>query len=1080
MKHRLLGYLHIICLLGITGVLSSQSINTDFGKNRVQYHDDFKNWWQYESENFITYWYGKARLIAIPTMQMAEKDHDDVQKVLEHRMNDKIEIIVYTDVSDLKQSNIGTEEAFVNKTGETKIVGSKMFVYFDGNHQNLRKNIREGIARVYFDNMIFGSNIQEIIQNAVLMDIPQWYKEGIVSFSASEWNLLAEDELRDIWMRNDKYRNFKNLSGKFPRIAGHSFWFFISQKHGKASIPNLLYLTKISRGIDNSFEYILNTDLSDLMEEWTAFFSQYFSAEKGKFNPISESLKLGISNKKYFPVSHMKLNPDGSQLLYAFNNQGKYRIILYDIQSGREKKIFRYGYRNLFQETDYNYPILAWHPSKPEISWIHEHRDVIKLMKMNTETGEINSQIIPTDFQRIYSLSYINDLDYVFSASVDGWSDLFVYTSKNRNYQRLTTDYYDNLDAEFVQMYGKEGILFSSNRLQDTIISLRYDTILPIDNFDVFFLPLNEKKAIRITQTSLFNERYPYLTPSGNIACLSDQSGIINTYLVNPASGEGFHISNENRNIIRHHISPGAGNYVSTLYRDGKYEVFLSPWSEKAQKADETSIGLSRKNTSLTPLLKKIDKGPSQPVPEGFKFQSPFADPVTVLPIKIADKTESPENFTIQLSQPSKMHKPVEEYNNNRAIAANKKFALSNVTTKLDNDILFEGLETYTGDRQQLLTTPLGFLFKGQVKDLFEDFELEAGVRIPTTFNGSEFFMVFDDKRKLIDKRYALYRRSNIYLTELENFSLAPRRSRKTALLGMYQVRYPFDIYRSIRATATLRNDKFFQKSTENSSFNDAIANEQRISLRLEYVFDNTYDAAMNIKHGTRYKIYSEWINRFEIQIVDGFKMDLSQGYTGIVGFDARHYIPLLKRAVLAFRGAGATSLGSEKMLYYVGGVENGLFPSFNDNIPVPSDGNFSYKVNAFHLRGFQNNIRNGSTFLVGNTELRIPFMQYILGSHRGSSFFRNLQLVGFYDLGLAWHGAGPFSPENPINTLNITAPPVLELDIQYFRDPLVMGYGAGLRTQVFGYFVKVDYAWGIETRVVQKPRLYLSFGLDF
>ena len=207
MKHRLLGYLHIICLLGITGVLSSQSINTEFGKNRVQYHDDFKNWWQYESENFITYWYGKARLIAIPTMQMAEKDHDDVQKVLEHRMNDKIEIIVYTDVSDLKQSNIGTEEAFVNKTGETKIVGSKMFVYFDGNHQNLRKNIREGIARVYFDNMIFGSNIQEIIQNAVLMDIPQWYKEGIVSFSASEWNLLAEDELRDIWMRNDKYRN---------------------------------------------------------------------------------------------------------------------------------------------------------------------------------------------------------------------------------------------------------------------------------------------------------------------------------------------------------------------------------------------------------------------------------------------------------------------------------------------------------------------------------------------------------------------------------------------------------------------------------------------------------------------------------------------------------------------------------------------------------------------------------------------------------------------------------------------------------------------------------------------------------
>lgn len=1080
MINRLLGYLQIGVLLSMAFILNGQSINTEFGKNRVQYHDDFKNWWQYESENFITYWYGKARLVAIPTMQIAEKDHDDIQKILEHRMNDKIEIIVYTDVSDLKQSNIGTEEAFVNKTGETKIVGSKMFVYFDGNHQNLRKSIREGIARVYFDNMIFGSNIQEIIQNAVLMDIPEWYKEGIVSFAASEWNILVEDELRDIWERNEKYRNFKRLSEKFPRIAGHSFWFFIAQKHGKASIPNLLYLTKISRGIDNSFEYILNSDMSDLLVEWQDFFTLYFSAEKGKFDPSTDISRLGVSNKKYFPVSHMRLSPDGTQLAYVHNRQGKYKIMLRDLHTGRESRVFRYGYRNLFQETDYNYPLLAWHPSKPEITWVYEHRDVIKLVRYNTETGEKFTQIIPTDFQRIYSISYMNDLDYVFSASTDGWADLFVYTSKNRNYQRITTDYYDNLDAEFVSMSGKEGILFSSNRLRDTIISLRYDTILPVDNFDIFFLPLNEKKAQRITSTSLFNERFPFLTPSGKIVCLSDKSGMINSSVTDPVSGESYFISNENRNIIRHHLSQRGSRYVRTLYRDGKYEVFLNEWTEDAKTVDFTSMGLSRQNTSLTPLIKKNEEIKISEISEGFKFQSPFADPGNVPPIKIVREKDLPENFSINLSQTVKTSKPVEEYNNNRAIAANKKFALSNVTTKMDNDILFEGLETYTGDRQQLLTTPLGFLFKGQVKDLFEDYELEAGVRIPTTFNGSEFFMVFDDKRKLIDRRYALYRRSNTYFTELESFSLAPRRSRKTALLGMYQLRYPFDIYRSIRATTTIRNDKFFQKSTENASFNDAMANEQRLSLRLEYIFDNTYDAALNIKHGTRYKIYTEWINRFEIQVVDGFRMDLSKGYTGIMGFDARHYIPLFKRAVLALRGAGATSIGSEKMLYYIGGVENGLFPSFNDNIPVPSDGSYSYKVNAFHLRGFQNNIRNGSTFLVGNGELRIPFMQYILGSHRGSSFFRNMQIVGFYDLGLAWHGPSPFGPENPINTINITAPPVLELEIQYSRDPLVMGYGMGLRTQVFGYFVKLDYAWGIETRVVQKPRLYLSFGMDF
>jgi hypothetical protein len=42
------------------------------------------------------------------------------------------------------------------------------------------------------------------------------------------------------------------------------------------------------------------------------------------------------------------------------------------------------------------------------------------------------------------------------------------------------------------------------------------------------------------------------------------------------------------------------------------------------------------------------------------------------------------------------------------------------------------------------------------------------------------------------------------------------------------------------------------------------------------------------------------------------------------------------------------------------------------------------------------------------------------------------------------------------------------------------MGYGVGLRTQLFGYFIKADYAWGIETRTVQKPKIFLSLGLDF
>ncbi len=1073
-------FLWLLLVFGCILQSKGQSINTEFGKNRIQYHDDFKNWWQYESENFVTYWYGKAKLVAIPTLQIAEKYHDDIQKVMEHRINDKIEILVYVDISDLKQSNIGTEEVFINRTGETKIVGNKMFVYFDGNHQNLQAKIKEGIARVYFDNMIFGSNLQEILQNALLMNIPEWYKEGIISYGAAEWNLNAENELRELWHLNPKNQQYKFFSANNPRIAGHSFWFFIAQNYGKASIPNLLYLTKISRNIENSFAYILNKDINELFEEWQIYYKNYFEAEKGKYQFDTHNQKLKVGSKKHVPISLLKLSPKGDKLLYVHNQLGKYRIMLKDVNTGKEKRIFKYGYKNLFQETDFNYPLLTWHPTKPEVSWVYEHRDVIKLVKLNVETGVRAEQIIPTDFQRIYNISYINEWEYVFSASIDGWSDLFLYNSKNRNYQRITNDYFDDLDAEYVNYNGENGILFTSNRLIDTIMTLKYDTILPLENFDIYFLAMGANKAIKLASSSHSNERHPHLTSEGEIVCLSDRSGIINSLVINPRNGEENFISNHARNIQHHDLSLNGNTYCYTLYKNGEHHVFCTPWTDKVINPDYSPLRLSKTTIPLPIILDKKPPINKTIIPEEYKFQSKFDDPSNIEDIKVAQLSPKSAEFSLVLGSSSYNKRQVEKFNNSRAISANKKFSLSNVTTKLDNDLLFEGLETYTGDRQQLLTTPLGFLFKGQVKDLFEDLSLEAGMRIPTTFNGSEFFVVFDDKRKLIDKRYALYRRSNTYFNETRNFNIAPLRSRKTALLGMYQMRYPFDVYRSIRATTTFRNDRVFEKSSEEVSFNSELANEQRLSLRLEYVFDNTFDAAINIKHGSRYKIYSEVINRFQVQFIDGFSMDLSQGYTGILGFDARHYIPLLKKSVLALRGAGATSFGSEKMLYYVGGVENGLFPSFNDNIPVPSDANFAYKVNAFHLRGFNNNIRNGSTFLVGNTELRIPFMQYLLRNGRGSSFFRNLQLVGFYDLGLAWHGISPFGSENPLNSTTISSSSIIELEIEYTRDPLVMGYGLGVRTQIFGYFVKLDYGWGIETRIVQKPRLYLSIGLDF
>ena len=95
-----------------------------------------------------------------------------------------------------------------------------------------------------------------------------------------------------------------------------------------------------------------------------------------------------------------------------------------------------------------------------------------------------------------------------------------------------------------------------------------------------------------------------------------------------------------------------------------------------------------------------------------------------------------------------------------------------------------------------------------------------------------------------------------------------------------------------------------------------------------------------------------------------------------------------------------------------------------------------------------------------------------------------NFQVIGFFDAGTAWAGRNPFREDNPLNTeIFSEGQPGNEyvfVTVNYFRDPIVAGYGIGARALLFGYFVRLDYGWGIETRVIQKPRLHVALGFDF
>jgi Tol biopolymer transport system component len=1184
----------------------SQGSAVEFGKNRVQYHDF--EWWQYESENFITLWYGNGQKIAQSTVQIAELDYEEIRSILEYRINDKIKILIYNDLTDLKQSNIGHDEVFMNTSGTTQISGNKIFIYFDGNHTNLRKQIREGIAQVLLNNMMFGVNLQEIVQNAVLMNLPAWFTDGLVKFVGEDmleqngWTTELDNRLRDLIL-SEEVQSFDDLMTKDPTFAGHTFWYFISQNYGKSTVSNLLYLTRINKSVESGFLYVLGNNYNNTMISWKRFYENRYKKDKTQRNTFNEENIIAYKNRKNIPITQLKISPNGKYVAYVQNEIGKYKVVIQDIATGERQIIKKDGSRNQFQSTDYNYPLLAWTKSSQNLAVAFEKRDVLKLMDYDIQTKKSEIEDFPTRYERVLSMDFYDNRQMVVAAIEQGYSDIFLFDIKSRGSKKITNDFHDDLSPIFVNIDGRKGIVFSSNRSDSLLIKQKLDTILPITNFDLWYFDLDTKglnELVRITNTPLANETQPIAINERYFGFLSNQSGITNrqigymdtvfafnerVYLLKGSDKEiilaadstleisaenidttfirsiykpkGFSFANTNydRSILKQSIAPRLGKVLELVRKDNQYLFFLdnldvemkasveqTVFMVKAEKAynnaanqqKESEKQRQEKREELDKQRKPIFENPFQTKPkeevevvketvetkidtipateivvatnppkdtgkidiDNYFFQSDFdevearAKPVEVVvdvdPEKTVIKPKLPE--ITKLEKASKIHK----FKRSRITPYELKFRSNFVTSNLDNSLLFDGRIPYSPENPYYEFPTPGLLMMGNIDDLFEDYIIQGGIRIPTTFNGAEYFLMVSDLSKRLDKRYTFYRRSirdNVLLSIPNSTAVIEANLKTVTNLAEVQFKYPLDIFTSLRGTATFRTDDRFYLVDNQLTIEQEPTKEQRLGAKVEYVFDNTMDIQMNIKNGTRYKFYAEAQKRFSVQLdnADGLQTDFQGGWLGLLGVDARHYQRLDKRSILAFRFSSATSFGDDKILYFLGGTDNTLIPfsgsekRFERSIPIDNSTSYAYKAIATNLRGFASNIRNGSSFAVANTELRIPFFQYFKKTPIKSAFLRNFQIVGFFDIGTAWEGLSPFNDENPLNTVTIDNPATpITVKVNYFRNPIVSGFGYGVRSTLFGYYVRLDIARGLETGVVQDRRFYLSLGTDF
>ncbi len=1114
----------------------------EFGKNRVQFKK-FK-WSYYQTNNFNIYYHQNGEELAKFIAQSAEKELPQMEATAEYSLQRRANIVLYNDFAEMQQSNIGLGIEWQNTTGGTKLVNNKMVVYFEADHQKLRLQVRHGIAQILTENRLFGDDIGEVAGNQALLDLPKWLTDGYMSYLAENWSTDLDDEMKSEILSGN-YSKFSKFAFKRPEIAGHAFWYYIEEKYKKENVTYLLYLATVYKNLNKACLQVCKKKFKDVLAEFMDYEDEKYSKDITRRKPYPKgSYVEGFDISPRIDYFRFNVNPikrNNSYVVTQFR-KGIVRVIYND--ESENKTLLKYGVRSYLNEMNPNYPMMAWDPKGTRISVVYTSEGKLKLFVYDLVNRQKQIKIdLTKEFDQVQDMKYmLNSNTLLFTAVKNGHTDIFTYDIQKEKAKQITNDVYDDLDASFVAFPNKTGIIFSSNRPGATAKS--GENVLPSDSKYNIFLITNfgdKPELNQITQLSALkygNARSPMQYNENHFTFVSDENGIGNRYA-------GFFTTKkaglDTLVLIAGQIlrNPSAKEVDSTLRAYRKTDVdsiavvsvsedsaytfpltnYQSTLAETRIAGDNNQVSEVTRQSDEKVLYKlKIDDNvlrrrnvTAQPTEYMKKLMNEYKDTAA------ANKATGVVNKEDDIFQTEFANEKKDSSAAGKAVAGTtakrdvlktmKKFRYKPPKFSVDygsagfySGVLINRYQTYGGGSGPIRLnsgTPLSGLIRMGTTELMEDVKITGGVKVSTNLKDNEWLMSYQNYKRRLDWGASYYRNAqeaNVTVNFIDSFGniVAQALYPGKTFTNLYQVNvsYPFDKTKSIRLTTGIRSDKTVVSSID--SLSNVLDNNKTLysTTKLEYIYDNSMNPAMNIMNGLRYKIYFDYNRQInKVQFADGPS-------TFNLGFDARYYYPIYRNFIWAGRAAGDFSWGNQKLIYYLGGVDgwlmfgnnvknNGQDRYFNTANQPAADQNYAFESLAVNMRGYIQNVANGNNALVINSEFRLPIVSTFFDRTINNSFLNNFQIVQFIDLGTAWNGQynslkRPSVRYNTVDPVTMQPGAVTVVKKAGGIGPFAGGYGFGARTTLLGYFLKYDVAWPMNVFFKGKPIMYFSLGLDF
>ena len=1107
----------LVVLAGLAAAAPARAQYFGYGKNRVQYegHD----WQVLQSEHFDVFYYERAGrapsgyVLASFAAEAAEEAYGEVSALFAADLGRRVPLLVYPTHAAFAVTNAA--ELPVNAEaigGVTELFKNRVVVPFTGDWRDFRRVVHHELVHAVVNDLYYGGSYQSLVRSGTRLQIPAWFNEGLAEYAAQGWDTESDMYVREAIL-SDGLADIPDLRGYFAYRGGQGVWDFVAEEYGRETVTEILDGVRLGRSVGGAFQQATGLSLGELSERWKrALRDVYFPEAVAREE--TEAVARAVATRDLGGAGYHAspaLSPQGDRVAYVAARDGLFDVFVAPtVGRGEPTKLLDGQDNTAFESLRILSPGLSWSPDGRRLAVAVTSGSDEAIALLDVETGDVDRRR-PPGVDAVVSVAWSPDGGRIAFEGVAGaQSDLYVLDLASGALANLTRDVY----ADHAPAWAPDGrgLVFHSDRGgalrpgRATAAAVRAGAFdgrtLGRGDYDLYRIDLDDAGAIeRLTDDPVWDETRPALAarPDGGerLLFVSDRNGVPNLYALDrpaltdstagasgeTAGGVARPLTDLQAGVLDVSLSADGSRAALLALDDGVPSVFvvrdpfgrgglpaaLAPtvWAQRRTGAAGPSPSLrlaSEATQRRNPFLRDAADGtPPEPRRE---WEAPtaedlaFADSVLALLGPPSDLLVSAGPAALDPADPARGPRVAyHDYTFSDAFDDARAAAPPPPAARRDS-------------AGALVPRPYRLRFSPDFSVLAGSYETAYGIQTATQARFSDVLgnhqislatnLVFDLRNINYVLRYEyLARRTDLavegfqVVREISDFQNATVvRYRNYGLVG--RATYPLDTFRRLDAevgvVAVSLTDLADLGARPRSRFFAA--------PRVTYTRDVTVPGPLGPRSGSRWAAS-----------VSGSPGPDAFFASALV--DGRQYWSFGPGYALAVRGSAGLSLGPDPQRFYAAGVQNWVNVD-RANVPIRDADDFAFATPVLPLRGYGFNETAGDRFALVNAEVRVPLVAALLPGPLPVLPLYDVQVVGFVDAAVISEGKVELFQD-----YEVTDEDGATVTRRGFDDAR-LGVGAGLRTVVLGYPVRLDWARPFDGTGFGDDRLYLSVGVDF